>query len=161
MKMNSIMSEYYPTFQMYQALRDQLMILLTDEDLHYRLDGTNPTLGALCREMGEVEVAYIQSFKTFKQDFTYRNTEPGLEESVTALATWFAELDRELQAVIEGLSEEDITSRTIDRGDDFRPAPFIQLEIYKEALLIFYGKVSVYLKAMGKILPEQWQEWIG
>jgi IS605 OrfB family transposase len=32
---------------------------------------------------------------------------------------------------------------------------------YKEALLIFYGKVSMYLKAIGKILPEQWQEWIG
>ncbi|MCL4294199.1 MAG: hypothetical protein KJ077_00645 [Anaerolineae bacterium] len=159
--MNSIMSEYFPTFQMYQALRDQLMTLLTDEDLRYRLGGTNPTLGALCREMGEVEVAYIQSFKTFKQDFTYRNMEPGLEESVTALATWFAELDRELQTVIEGLSEKDITSRTIDRGGDFRPLPFIQLECYKEALLIFYGKVSVYLKAMGKTFPEQWQEWIG
>lgn len=159
--MNSIMSEYYPTFQMYQALRDQLMTLLTDEDLRYRLGGANPTLGALCREIGEVEVAYIESFKTFKQNFTYRNTEPGLEESVTALATWFAELDQELKAVIQGHSEEDITSRTIDRGADFRPSPFIQLEIYKEALLIFYGKVSVYLKAMGKTLPEQWQEWIG
>jgi hypothetical protein len=31
--MNSIMNEYYPTFQMYQALRDQLLTLLTDEDL--------------------------------------------------------------------------------------------------------------------------------
>jgi hypothetical protein len=125
------------------------------------LGGANPTLGALCREIGEVEVAYIQSFKTFKQDFTNRHTEPGLEDSVTALAAWFAELDRELKAVIGGLAEEDIKGRTIDRGGDFRPAPFIQLEIYKEALLIFYGKVSMYLKAMGKILPEQWQEWIG
>jgi hypothetical protein len=35
------------------------------------------------------------------------------------------------------------------------------LEIYKEALLIFYGKTSVYLKATGKELPEQWLAWIG
>jgi hypothetical protein len=122
--MNSIMNEYYPTFQMYQALRDQLLTLLTDEDLHYSLGGANPTLGTLCRQIGEVEVAYIQSFKTFKQDFSYRNTEPGLEDSVTALAAWFAELDRELKTVIEGLAEEDIKGRT---------------EVYKEALLIFYG----------------------
>jgi hypothetical protein len=146
---------------MYQALRDQLMTLLMDEDLRYRLGGANPTLGILCREIGEVEYAYIQSFKTFKQDFTYRNTEPSLEDSVTTLAAWFAELDRELKAVIGGLAEEDIKGRTIDRGGDFRLPPFIQLEVYKEALLIFYGKVSVYLKALGKTLPEQWQEWIG
>jgi hypothetical protein len=38
--------------------------------------------------------------------------------------------------------------------------PTFQLEVYKEALLIFYGKASVYLKAMGKPRPQQWQEWI-
>jgi hypothetical protein len=32
--------------------------------------------------------------------------------------------------------------------------------IYREALLIFYGKASIYLKALGKTLPEQWQAWI-
>jgi hypothetical protein len=36
----------------------------------------------------------------------------------------------------------------------------IQLHIYREALLSFYGKASVYLKALGKTLPEQWQSWI-
>jgi len=46
------------------------------------------------------------------------------------------------------------------RGD-FKLRPAIQLSIYNEALLIFYGKASVYLKAMGKTLPEQWEDWIG
>jgi len=49
----------------------------------------------------------------------------------------------------------------IDRGGDFKLPPRIQLEVYKEALLIFYGKTDVYLKAMGKALPTQWREWIG
>lgn len=39
-------------------------------------------------------------------------------------------------------------------------SPAIQSEIYKEALLIFYGKVDVYLKAMGKPRPEQWAIWM-
>ena len=159
--MNSIMNNYFPVFEMYQALRNQLMELLTDEDLSFRPDVSNPTLGALCREIGEVEYSYIQSFKTFKQDFSYRKKEPGLEVSVEKLTAWFEELDNELKATVEGLSEEAIQNRVIDRGGDFTLPPQIQLEVYKEALLIFYGKVSVYLKAMGKTLPKQWQEWIG
>jgi hypothetical protein len=110
--------------------------------------------------MGEVEQAYIDSFKTFQQDFEYRNEEEGLENSVARLAAWFAALDEDLQATLEGLSEEEIQNRVIDRGGGFTLLPTIQLHIYKEALLIFYGKASVYLKAMGKPRPEQWQAWI-
>jgi hypothetical protein len=145
---------------MYQALRVQLMESLSDEELQFQPGGENPTLGALCREMGEVEVAYIRSFLTFTQDFAYRNEEPGLEESVARLSTWYAELDSELKAAIEGFSDDDLETRVIDRGGSFTLSPRIQLEIYKEALLIFYGKVSVYLKAMGKARTEQWQHWI-
>ena len=38
------------------------------------------TLGALCREMGEIEHSYIQSLKTFQQDWSYRNMEAGFRE---------------------------------------------------------------------------------
>ena len=159
--MNSIMNNYFPVFEMYQVLRNQLMELLADEDLAFRLEGDNLTLGALCREIGEVEYSYIQSFRTFEQDFSYRKKEPRLEASVATLTAWFEELDNELRATVEGLSEEDIQNRVIDRGGGFTLPPQVQLEVYKEALLIFYGKVSVYLRVMGKTLPKQWQEWIG
>jgi uncharacterized damage-inducible protein DinB len=158
--MNSIMTEYYPVFELYQSLRDQLMALLDDDDLAFRPGDNNPTLGALCREMGEVQYAYIQSFKTFKIDFSYRYDEPGLQDSAQRLTAWFEQLDQELKEVVSGLSEEDVSNRTIDRGGDFFLSPRIQLDVYKEALLIFYGKASVYLKMMARPLPEQWQEWI-
>ena len=158
--MNSIMQEQYPLLQHYQALRNQLTEMLSDEDLAFSPGGENPTLGALCREVGEVEQAYIDSFRTFRQDFEYRNEEEGLEGSVERLAAWFAALDEELKATLEGLSEEEIQNRVIDRGGGFTILPTIQLHIYKEALLIFYGKASVYLKAMAKPRPEQWQAWI-
>jgi hypothetical protein len=158
--MNSIVQQQVPVLHETQALRNQLLALLNDEDLSYSPGGENPTLGALCREMGEVEHAYIESFKTFKQDFSYRNEEPGLDESVERLAAWFEELDRELEAAVEALSEDDIQNRVVDRGGGFVLPPSIQLHIYREALLIFYGKASVYLKAMGKARPEQWQAWI-
>jgi hypothetical protein len=159
--MNSIMTGYWPTFEMYQRLRNQLMEIVTDEDLLYSPGGANLPLGALCREIGEVEYAYIQSFKTFTIDFSYRNPAPGLETSVSKLTAWFAQLDADMKSTIAGLSEEEIQQRVVDRGGNFRlPLP-IQLNVFQEALLIFYGKASVYLNAMGKELPKQWREWIG
>ncbi len=149
----------------YQGLRDQLMDILDDEDLGQRLGGDTVSLGALCREIGEIEHAYVESFKSFRQDFSYRNGDPRLEHSVAVLKTWFAELDRDLMAALEGLSEHDIASRKIIRGDFaedvFSPLPKVQLDIYREALLIFYGKVSVYLRAIQRPLPPQWLDWIG
>jgi hypothetical protein len=160
--MNSIMTGYFiPAFQLYQAIREQLLQTLTDDDLRYTPGGANPPLGVLCREIGEVEQAYIDSFKTFALDFSYRNTTPGLERSVAQLIAWYAELDAELKATIEGLSEEDIRSRLVDRGGDFKLPLQIQLNVYQEALLIFYGKAIVYLRAIGKTPPQQMQEWLG
>ena len=77
------------------------------------------------------------------------------------MSTWYQELDQELKATIEALSDDDVQNRAIDRGPSFQPSLLIQLDIYKEALLIFYGKASVYLKAMDRERPEQWQQWIG
>ena len=152
-------------FREYQGLRDQLMQLLTDGDLDYRVGAATNSLGALCREMGDVERAYIEWFRTFRLDFVHHNQDPQVERDVAALTTWYAELDRDLMAALEGLSDDETANRTIVRSDydveDFAPLPTTNLDIYREALLIFYGKVSVYLQAMGKPLPRQWQEWIG
>lgn len=158
--MNSIISDYYDTFEMYQALRNQLMVALTDEDLAFNPGGNNQSLGALCLEIGEIQVSYLQSFKTFEQDFEYRNLEAGLANDVQRLKDWFGDLDRQLKIAVANFSDEDLKHTQIDRGHNFRVSPAIQLEIYKEALLIFYGKASVYLKMMGKPMPEQWQAWI-
>jgi uncharacterized damage-inducible protein DinB len=158
--MNAMIEQVYPLFQYYQALRPQMLELLQDEDLSFQLPGC-PTLGQLCVEIGEVQAAYCESFKTFRLDFSYRAADPQLAESVTRLQTWYAALDQDLRQAVEALTEVDLQERQIDRGDNFRVSPRVQLEIYKEALLIFYGKAWVYLQALGKALPPQWQHWIG
>jgi len=33
--------------------------------------------------------------------------------------------------------------------------------LYREALLIFYEKVSIYLRIMGREFPGHWKAWIG
>jgi hypothetical protein len=167
MMANSIVADYLDEtyFALYQRLRDELMEGLDDADLEVRLGGETETIGALCREIGEIEHTYVESLRTFRQDFGYRHPDPQIEHSVDALRTWYGSLDRDLMAAIEALSEDDIEHRHIVRSDFdeafFSPLARQQLDTYREALLIFYGKVSVYLKALGRSRTEAWRGWIG
>jgi DinB family protein len=139
-------------------LRAEMMDLLTDSDLAFRIPN-NPTLGELCREMGDVERSYIDSFKTLKQVWDVKNTEPGLDGSIEKLKAWYKALDTELDTVLSAIPDADLQTKMVDRGF---PMPLGgQFHTYREALLIFCGKCSVYLRAMGKPLGEQFQGWIG
>ena len=69
-------------------------------------------------------------------------------------------MDAELKTILEAFSDEDLDKIRIDRHG--WPVPTQQnLDIYKEALLIFCGKAWVHLLALGKPLPEQWADWLG
>lgn len=157
--MERSLEDQYRLMRLYMELRDQLMAQLTDDALGFSPGGQNPPLGDLCRQIGEVQTSYIQSFTTFAQDFSYRHPDASIAGSVDRLQSWFAELDADLEAVLDELSADDLDSR-IDRGGGFEVTPSTQLEIYKEALLIFYGKASVYLKALDIDVVGRWQEWI-
>lgn len=158
--MNSLVESEFPLHET-QRERYDLMKTLTDSDLAYKLPGDNPTLGELCREIGEVEYNYIQSFKTFKHDWSYRNSEPDLATSVARLQAWYTTLDQEFETVMREFSEDDLHQRQIDRGHGFTPSPYVQFQIYREALLMFYAKASVYLKALRKSVNDQWHAGIG
>jgi len=157
--MNRYMQEKWPWIEGTHGMRSQLIDVLSDADLSFSPGGQNMTLGALLREMGETEYSYIQSLKTFKQDWSYHNTEAGLENSITRLKAWYQTLDEQMKVTVSDLSDEDLT-KTIDRGGFSMPVD-LQLDVYLQALLIFFGKATVYLKAMNKPLPQPIQEYIG
>ncbi|MBL8153248.1 MAG: hypothetical protein JNM70_03615 [Anaerolineae bacterium] len=157
--MNSVMENKWPWVEGSNGLRDELLKSLSDADLAFSPGGQNVTLGALCREMGEVQHSYIESLKTFKQDFSYRSTEPGLEGSTARLRAWYQALDAEMKAVLSAMTEED-THKMIDRGGGFALPVSLQVDVYLQALLIFFGKASIFLKAMNRPLPKQMAEWI-
>ncbi len=157
--MNSLMQEKWPGIEGTHAMRSQLIGSLTDADLAFSPGGQNAVLGVLFREIGDIEYSYIQSLKTFTQDWSYHNTEAGLETSVTQLNAWYQTLDEEMKTTISAFSDEDVT-KTVDRSG--YPMPLaLQLDIYLQALLISFGKATIYFRAMNKALPDKWQEWIG
>src|SRR6266699_3918643 len=157
--MNRYMQEKWPWIEGTHGMRSQLIDILSDADLAFSPGGQNMTLGALLREMGEIEHSYIQSLKTFEQDWSYHNTEAELESSVARLKAWYQTLDDEMKAAVSALSNEDLT-KTIDRGGFSMPVE-LQLDVYLQALLIFLGKATIYFKAMNKALPQNFQEYIG
>ncbi len=156
--MNSLMTTYFEVLHETEAIRGQILDSLNDADLAFSLPN-NPTLRELFEEMGAIEAFYSESFKTLRQDWaTFRPTAPHPMTSIAALRAWFAALDGELHSLLMGFSESDL-DKIVERG--FSLPVRVQAGIYREALLIFYGKLSVYLKAMGKPLSEQMQGWIG
>ena len=158
--MNSYIENKWSWIEASHGMRNGLVGTLTDEDLKFSPGGQTMTLGALCREMGDIEYAYLQSLKTFKQDFSYHNTELGMETSVAQLVAWYQQMDDDLKATISAFSEDDL-KKTVDRSSGFQAPVEIQLEIYIQALFIFFGKITIYLKIMDKPLDKTVLEYIG
>ena len=157
--MNKLMEGLFPLIERTHGMRTSLLDAISDADMYYSPGGQTMRLGVLLREFGEIEYSYVESFKTFKQDFKYRNPTPGLETSLAQIRAWYQSLDDELKSVVSGLSDEDL-KKTVARGS-FAPNVDVQLQIYLQALLIFFGKASIYLRAMNRPRPPMMVDWIG
>lgn len=158
--MNSLMENKWSWVEPTHDIRNQLLASLTDADLAYTPGGENPTLGALFREFGEIEHAYVESFKTFSQSFEYRHPEPTIATSVSRLQAWFAAMDADMKATLAAFAESDL-EKPITRSSGYEMPVSTQVEVYLQALLIFLGKAAVYFRAASKPLPEGFVDWIG
>ena len=145
----------------HHRLRDQLLAAVSDADLDYRLPGRNPSLGQLLVEMGEVQGVYTHAFETFTLDWTHRRIPPPDHLTIVGRQPWFDANDAALDTAMSRSTDEVLRSDRVDRGGGFIASPFVQYEIFREAIYIFYGKLSVYLKALGIDAGEEWATGIG
>jgi uncharacterized damage-inducible protein DinB len=141
------------------AMRFTLLEMLTDADLAFTPGGDAMTLGALCRECGDVQHAYVESLKHFTQDFAWKHPDPAMETSLNKLREWYTAMDAEMKAVLSAMSEDDL-KKQIDR-QGFTVPVTLQMDIYLQALLIFFGKAVTYLRVMQKPIPQKFVDWIG
>lgn len=158
--MNRLMEEKWSWVEGCHGMRTGLLETLSDTDLGFSPDGGNMTLGELLRENGEIEYTYIQSLKTFKTDWSYRNTEDGMTTHLSKLTAWFETLDADLKATLSAFSNEELSQLVERRGGYSMPIE-MQVEVYLQAMFIFFGKATVYWRAMDKELPPSVKEYIG
>lgn len=156
--MNAIIEEQYPIFKLYQGMRLQIFDVITDADLAFTPPNC-PSLGELCVQIGEWQQSYIDSFKTFKQDFDYRQPDAEMGKSTAKLKAWWQAMDAELEQAVAALSDEDIETKVVDKGGWEAALPW-NLDIYKECIIIFFTKAWVYLKIKGIQVPEGWDHWV-
>ncbi|MEP7294181.1 MAG: DinB family protein [Chloroflexota bacterium] len=141
-------------------MRNSALERLSDADLQRSPGGDNLTLGALFKQLGEHQHSYTQSLITLKQDWSYRNDDPGLATSLAGLKQWFEQLDQQMQAVLTRLEPSDL-QQLVDRANGSIRPIISQLDIYIQTLLIFLSKIVVYFRAMQVPLPPSIETYIG
>jgi hypothetical protein len=157
--MNRYMELKWSWIESSHTMRTTLLTSLSDADLTFTPGGQNMPLGELFREMGDVELSYVESLKTFSQDWSLHNAEADLAQSVERLDAWMQSLDMDMKMLVEVFSDDDL-SKTVQRGEYAVPVE-MQLDVYLQAILIFFGKATVYLRAMAKDLPTGWKDFVG
>ena len=156
--MNQIETEFFGLLDMTHGVRDQAIGTIAAADLAFAVEGGR-TLGELVQNLGDVEWQYSQSFKTMKQDFSLPAPDREKVTSGDAAVEWFHGLDVDLKAALSALSDEEL-AKPIDRGGWQMPV-MVNFHTYREAVLILFGKLDIYLRALGKDLPEEWVAWVG
>ena len=144
----------------HHGMRDHLLTVVFDADLTYELPGQNPTLGELLVELGNLEGVYTHSFETLTLDWSHRRLPPRAPITIASLRAWF-DLRRRDERCSEPVHGRGAAHQPDDRGHGFVASPFVQYEIYREAVYIFYGKLSVYLKALERDAGGQWAIGVG
>ena len=145
----------------HHSMRDHLLTVVSDDDLAFDLPGQNPTLGELLVEMGDLQGVYTHSFATSTLDWAHRELPPPEPITIASLRAWFAAQDDAMERALSRFTADELQVDTIDRGNGFIASPFVQHQIYREAVYIFYGKLSVYLRALERDAGDEWAAWIG
>ena len=156
--MNKLMTEMGQLLDMTHGVRDQALALVEEADMAFALEGS-PTLGDLIRQMGDVQVAYTGAFASRKIDWaTSADGRDGVTSGADA-AAWFAGLDQAFKDAVGAVADEDLAAM-VERDGWSYPIT-AHFHTYREAVLIFFGKLDLYLRALGKTRPDEWAAWVG
>ena len=148
--MNRLTPQKANLFDLTHSLRGSVLGALQDADLSFRPGGDSLSVHRLLLEQGEIQSAYTRLFQTDMLKFDL--AAPTGLDTVAALQDWFAELDREMWAALDALSNDDL-DRHIQRSGHAMPLG-VTFYTYRESVFIFAAKASVYLRAMGREVPK-------
>jgi hypothetical protein len=155
--MNKILMQQANLIDLTHNLRTEILGAVTEADLNTKLGGQSHSLRELILEQGTIQMAYIECFRSFELRFDH--AAPEGVQSLEEIKTWFAELDSGLIAALGALSDDEL-KRGVPRGQYTLPAEIV-FYTYRESVMIFAAKASVYVRALNHALPGQVKSWIG
>jgi hypothetical protein len=155
--MNKILMQQANLIDLTHNLRTEILGAITEVDLNTKLGGQSQSLRELILEQGTIQMAYIECFRSFELRFDH--AAPEGVQSLEEIKTWFAELDSGLIAALGALSDDEL-KRGVPRGQYTLPAEIV-FYTYRESVMIFAAKASVYVRALNHALPGQVKSWIG
>jgi hypothetical protein len=145
----------------HHSMRDHLLTVVSDADLAYKLPGLNPTLGEVLVELGNIQGVYTHSFETSTLDWAHRQLPQPAPITISTLEAWFQSHDDAMSSALSRFTPDDLHVDRIDRGHGFIASPFVQVQVYREAVYIFYGRFSVYLRSLERDAGAEWAAWVG
>ncbi len=155
--MNKILTQQANLIDLTHNLRTEILNAITEADLDTQLGGQSHSLRALILEQGTIQMAYVECFRNFELRFDH--AAPEGVQSLEDIKTWFVELDTSLISALGALSDEDL-KRGVPRSKYTVPAEIV-FYTYRESVMIFAAKASVYLRALDHALPAQVKSWVG
>ena len=135
--MNSEIQRFWEISRMYTPLRDSLMALLNDEQLRITPGARQPhTWRPLPPNRWNRISLYpiIRNLQVRFQLSQQRLQHP--QRRRQSLKAWYQQLDKQLEAALQSISDEDVATKQVNRGGFKVPLP-INLDLFREALLIF------------------------
>ncbi|GGR25673.1 DinB family protein [Deinococcus ruber] len=158
--MNRLMQQRTHMIDLTHSLRDDVFKAISGSDLEFSPGADAHTLRGLLLQQADIQAAYAQSFRTLHLSFG--EATPDQQQSAQELQEHFARLDAELLAALDALSDDDLKRPHDPRG---LKAPGYTVETsfytYRESVLIFAARASVYLRALGREVPALTKSFVG
>lgn len=160
-RMNQIEKDFFQLLDMGMDVLASVLTKISADDLELKPAGTELSMGELCRQMCDTAHAYTESFLSKDMDFELRAPERDGPSTGAEFATYLRQLETRMKEVIRSFSDDDLATVKIDREERWMVPPVLQFHIYREALLIFFGKLDVYVRMLNVERPVLWVRWVG
>jgi len=158
--MNRLTEQRPHLIDLTHTLRDTVFGEITETDLDFSPGGAALTLRRLLLEQAEIQAAYAESFRSLKLKFDV--VAPADVQTIAQIQAWFAQLDAELFGALNALSNEELSRPHDPRGQmSSRYTVETSFHTYRESVLIFSAKASVYLRALGRDVPKLMKSFVG
>ena len=159
--MNKEISRQIENLKFCQDLAMDILKMLTDEQLDFKVGKNMGTLGEQFRHMARVRLQYSEAIETKKVEPTKETIDPSIAKSKEKLIELWEKINQQIPQILEKMSAEELENLKIDWKhwgvDSMNIYSHLQALVDHENL--HNGQIIVYIRTKGLKFPESWKAW--